>query len=340
MPASTGASVSAILRYQSGTKNCYLISLSGAVGANLTLAVYTIVGGAVGSTLISTRATNISAPLASGLRVRIVAEAIGTSPTTLKIRVYNEATGAILENSSLTDSTASLQATGSSGICCWALSVAQSFEEFISSSAVATAPFNVVFEGDSITRSDQASSGIGTCFGTTYPAVTMNGLGLEWTGVNLGVSGQTASNMDSQATTRANTNKVATATNIMVLMCGTNDMGTGGVTPATVWASIHSIASKWRARGYKVVICTLLPAANAAYASTFNANRTALNTLIRNGWTVIADGLCDIGNHWLMAQNGSESRRQVFATDRTHPNDEGNQVLGLMVADAIKRILF
>lgn len=38
------------------------------------------------------------------------------------------------------------------------------------------------------------------------------------------------------------------------------------------------------------------------------ANRTTLNGLIRAGWTAVADGLCDVGNHGLMAQNGSEAR--------------------------------
>ena len=333
-------SIGCLLRYQTSTKNNYLVSVSGAVGGNLTVAIYTVVGGSVGSTLVAARAVNISAPSATNLRVRIVVEAVGTNPTTINLRVFNESTGAILENSTITDSTSSLQTSGAVGLCCWSLAAAQTFEEFTSSSMPSTQAYNLVFEGDSITRSDQASSGAGTCFGTTYPAKALAALGyLDWKGTNLGTSGQLASTMASNAATRAAANFVNGATNVVIVMGGTNDLGIGSQTPAQTWTSIQSIATTWKAAGYKVCLCTILPAANAAYPSNFDSMRTTLNGLIRSGWKSIADGICDIGGHGTMGQTGSENRRYYFAVDRTHPNDAGCSIFGLEAANAVATML-
>jgi hypothetical protein len=51
----------------------------------------------------------------------------------------------------------------------------------------------------------------------------------------------------------------------------------------------------WRAAGFKVVACTVLPRNNGGLYAGFEADRQTVNAQIRANWASFADALADMG---------------------------------------------
>lgn len=116
---------------------------------------------------------------------------------------------------------------------------------------------------------------------------------------------------------------------VVVLWCGTNDVG-GGASAATAYSRLQARVSAYRTAGFtKILVLTALP------RSTTEAARTALNDLIRAGaasdtWTVV-----DVGAQAQIGQLGDNLNPAYYAVDGVHLNIGGWRIVGPMVATAV-----
>lgn len=156
-----------------------------------------------------------------------------------------------------------------------------------------------------------------------------------------GFSGRTAATVATYASNRATRCKQANATNIVIVFAGSNDMGLTATPPATVLTSLQSITTTYRAAGYKVVMCTILPR-NGAFGggqtgTQFEIDRQSLNTSIRNAGSALWDALCDMGGNPLIGDVANLTT--YFPADQVHLNDAGYAILAALAQKAVMDVL-
>lgn len=123
---------------------------------------------------------------------------------------------------------------------------------------------------------------------------------------------------------------------VVFLHMGTNDLTIGGRTAAQIYADIQAYAGFVRADGAKIVVSTILP--NAGWNGTQQTTRNDLNTLIRNGWSSFADGLCDFAADPVMGPQAAASNATLYG-DGLHPAPQGHANLAVLADAAIRPLL-
>lgn len=227
-------------------------------------------------------------------------------------------------------------------------------------SSVQTYPVTAVAcDGDSLTRGENATSGIGTAspLAPTYPGVLQKLLGARFHVFNLGRSGLTLSAMNGDAASRVDA-LLASAERppIVVLEGGTNDFGIDGSIKPPVPASqaaqtvYERLQTYWKARhaaraDVKMVDVTNMPAGHPVYTRNlgspagFNQRRDALNALRLHGTTgARPDFVVDLTNDPHVGKDGSERNNAYFqADDQTHLTDAGYAAKAALIASVVRQ---
>ena len=189
---------------------------------------------------------------------------------------------------------------------------------------------NVVVEGDSIT------AGIGaTRFDRSWtPMLLASYSAGEVAGLsNVATSGDDLPQMLAEAPLEVDPRFLKGRTNIAVLFGGTNDINNVvAPDPQAVFGNYKAWCDARRARGFKVVAVTILPRVMRANPNG-EADRQAVNRLIRARWPAFADALVDIGSDPLMGQAGQYA--SAYYRDGVHPADSGHARIAAAMKPAV-----
>ena len=157
---------------------------------------------------------------------------------------------------------------------------------------------NLIFMGDSLT--------LGSYLNSNAPAASYPGQVAAMLGgipyMNLGINGELTSGMISTELPQAISALRKGVPNILCLLGGVNDLGTG-VSVGTVESNLTSIVTSWHSAGVTygvetyVIILTMHPSAYVSYPSypAYMANMQTVNTYIKAGSTG-ADAVADFGD--------------------------------------------
>jgi len=210
-----------------------------------------------------------------------------------------------------------------------AFSLCLGFSSAKATSAISAAPYNIVFEGDSLTAGDTYSNDVvsmfNLCAGTGNIAhnVATGAQTLYPTMIN-----------DSSSQVDANLFS-ARYRNIAVLWAGTNDLYYDEKLTA---ASLHEYIRDWcegrKAAGFQVVVCTITPRPDPQSRRNFEERRQTLNALIREHYSEYADGIADIAADPRLGDAGDELNTRYY-TDKIHMTPEGYRIVACIIKDAI-----
>ncbi len=189
----------------------------------------------------------------------------------------------------------------------------------------------VAVDGDSITF------GLGNTLNPSWSRQMVPLLNRPVTLYNLGVSGETAFAQQSTISARLTQVYRSTARNFVVcLLIGTNDIGGSSKTGAQTWAYVQAMAATIKGLGsnVKLLVSTITPRTTGVGGTTTEINN--FNTLIRAGWSSIADGLIDYAADPTM---GSGAANAALYGDGLHPTDLGNSYMAPIAAKAVNAVL-
>lgn len=182
-------------------------------------------------------------------------------------------------------------------------------------------PKMFIVDGDSLSTTYGGGS-------LSFPTQLGTLLGSSWEHINFAVAGQTVVSMLADVVGQVDWEYDAVRTkDIVICWGGINDV-VGADTAATVYANISSYCSGRRSAGFKVIVCTIIPAASATGAN--ETKRQAVNTSIRSGWTGFADALCDLTTDPNIGDTGSTSNTTYYQADGIHLTDVGRGIVASM----------
>lgn len=210
----------------------------------------------------------------------------------------------------------------------------------LATAPVENATVNIVIMGDSITQGNAYTH-------VSYPhylsELFLNANSFEFdTSVvfdsdnlrsvrNLGISGNTLSNMEGRFPNDVPQRLKAGATNIFILLGGSNDL-TGGSSAATLEGQISGMCDDAYSAGYDYVfVSTVTPRSDVVGAN--ETKRLALNTLLTTNFASYADGVIDYaGNSEFDDVNGPN---YISEAVKVHWSAAGNAIAAQMVYDAL-----
>lgn len=190
-------------------------------------------------------------------------------------------------------------------------------------------PYNIVFEGDSLTadgtysnkvmrmidlyvRTGNIAHNVATAAQTLYPTIIYD------------------------APNQVDSNHISTGhKNIAVLWAGTNDLYYNKKLTAS---GLHELIQDWcsgrKAAGFKVIVCTITPRSDLFIPGNFEERRQILNALIREHYSEYADGIADIAADPRLGDAGDELE-SMYYTDKVHMTPTGYAIVAGIVRDAI-----
>ena len=197
----------------------------------------------------------------------------------------------------------------------------------------------VVCHGDSLTAGYNASSGLLTATGTTYPGVLARALGPAWRVTNIGTGGWPLGALIGEAPTKVDPLFDPTLKqNVLLVFGGTNDLGGGHRSAQAAFGDLISYCRARRAaHPWRILVVTPPVAAYpGVYPADFDAQMVQYDALIRRNWRYFADGLIDVGADPRLGKPGAERDAAYFsAKDFTHLTDAGYALVGSAAANAV-----
>lgn len=154
--------------------------------------------------------------------------------------------------------------------------------------------------------------------------------------IDRGISGQTTPQM----LIRFRPDVINLQPDVVVILAGVNDIAgnTGPTTPEKIFGNITSMVELAKANKIKVILCSVLPAANFNWRPNDKAAATIiqLNQLIKS----YADKhhIPYVNYHAVMA-DASNGLPKEFSNDGVHPNLKGYQIMEPLLEKAIQQIL-
>jgi len=183
----------------------------------------------------------------------------------------------------------------------------------------------VIFDGNSMTA--EASS--------SYPSTAFDLLSGTWFYRNFGVSGQTTIEMIADGVDQIDSlYSAAFSNNVVVYWEVTNDLKLGA-TRADAQARMVTYCQARQAAGFKVVVGTILPREQVGTPETFEADRIAINTYIRENYTDFADVVADVAGDSRIGDAGDCNDTTYYNADKVHMVDAGYAIVAGIVATAI-----
>jgi lysophospholipase L1-like esterase len=160
-------------------------------------------------------------------------------------------------------------------------------------------------------------------------------LGPGWAATQNGVVARTTTNLLTQQTLEVERFRQENrAREICWLWAGTNDLY-AAATPASALANIATYCRVRKDFGWKVVVTTCLPRNDAGVSGTFEADRQALNTLLRATWRGYADALCDVGADAAIGVAAAYNNATYYDPDKCHMTDAGYAVVAGLAQAAV-----
>jgi lysophospholipase L1-like esterase len=154
--------------------------------------------------------------------------------------------------------------------------------------------------------------------------------------INRGISGQTTP----QILVRFRADVIALKPNLVVILAGVNDIAgnTGPSTLEMITDNIFSMIDLAKAHNIKVILCSVLPAADFPWKPNQEPANTiiALNNLLTN--YAFANEISFVDYHTAMADD-QKGLPLAYSKDGVHPNKAGYEVMAPIVEQAIQNIL-
>ena len=154
--------------------------------------------------------------------------------------------------------------------------------------------------------------------------------------INRGISGQTSTEM----LVRFRTDVINLKPKVVVILAGTNDIAGNTLFRGLeiVAGNISSMAELASQNNIKVILCSLLPAANFPWRKGKNPDIKIplLNRLIKD--YAQKKGFYYLDYYNLM-NDGNNGLKKDYGNDGVHPNMNGYKLMQKMVLDAISNIL-
>ena len=122
--------------------------------------------------------------------------------------------------------------------------------------------------------------------------------------------------------------------NILSVLIGVNDWS--GIQPTQYVANIKGYCLARRSVGYKILVCTELPAAGDNHPGWLT-NRATINTLLR-GDNSFYDTLCDLGADPTMGVDSACSNATYYG-DGVHPTTLGATILSTNLVNSLKTLI-
>ena len=200
----------------------------------------------------------------------------------------------------------------------------------------------VVCHGDSLTAGYNASSGLLTATGTTYPGVLARALGPAWRVTNIGTGGWPLDAMTGEAPQKIDPLFSPHLTqNVLIIFGGTNDLGGGHKTAAVAYSRLIAYCrARKAAHPWRILVVTPPVAAYpGVYPADFDAQMVQYGALIRRNWRTFADGIVDVQADFRLGTPGAERNPVYFNShDFTHLTDAGYAIVGRDAAAAVRRL--
>jgi len=183
---------------------------------------------------------------------------------------------------------------------------------------------SAVCDGDSITYGLGITQQNVWCGGLntgTNPNMTLNGNG-SWLITDSGTSGAFITRQGTNIATLNNDAPYASDIFLQptvgnaaaIIWAGTNDLF-AGVTVSQVYNALAQYCKGRRIARSKCFVATMIS------RTTQDANKNALNALLRTGWSDFADGLIDVAADPSLGADGANASATYFQVDHIHPTD-------------------
>ncbi|MCX2719490.1 SGNH/GDSL hydrolase family protein [Lentiprolixibacter aurantiacus] len=154
--------------------------------------------------------------------------------------------------------------------------------------------------------------------------------------VNRGIGGQTTSQM----LIRFRQDVISLQPAVVVILAGTNDIAqnNGPISLEDIMANIISMSEMAETNGIKVVLASVLPAADYSWRPGLEPNRKIpkLNSMIkayseRKGFVYL--------DYFAAMNDGNNGLRKELGEDGVHPNKAGYKIMAPLTEQAIKEAL-
>lgn len=196
----------------------------------------------------------------------------------------------------------------------------------------------LILDGDSITY------GYLVAYNQDYPHQIRPLLSHDFQVYNTGFPGNTTTQRVAalpgilKYTNASQNPNVSQTQNVLVEWSGTNDIGLGGTTLATMQSNMTQMVELGKAAGCKVVVCTTLPQSSFTAGSAQETLRESWNTWLRSGASG-ADAVADVAADPTMGNYANTTGGVFYNPDGTHPTALGVSYIVPIIAKAINSVV-
>lgn len=205
----------------------------------------------------------------------------------------------------------------------------------------------IVWDGDSLT-----SGLLGTDGTKSYTEIVLLALSKRAQAFNLGVSGQTLTQILADAATQVDPLFTSGDANLYSLWAGTNDMGGTPGNPVTPYNKLKAICAGRKAAkpGLPIVIVDCLPRGTT---SQFETDRTAFNGSLLGDFSVATDNpliwlpgpggtygdvFLHVGGAASIGLPGSQNNTDLFSPDKIHLTEAGYAIVAALLIEALAAV--
>ncbi len=263
---------------------------------------------------------------------------LGVSSRVQLIAVAKDALGGTIEVSPVwsvfpQDITVDQTGTVQSGTSTGSYTVNASAQGKAGTATVTVVPDLVVYEGDSNT----AGAGVGENSYARQATLTLDPR-VEY--YNVAVDGSRVSSANVRAQRVDSLFDGDRRRNVLSVMLGTNDLiQAHGIvsTPASIYLDLKAYWAARRARGFKIVVKTVLPAVILPASIFKESDRNELNTLIRSDPSLY-DAIADFAADPVMGNPAAPTDNSLYQ-DGLHPTIYGHSLLAKLEKAALLSVL-
>jgi lysophospholipase L1-like esterase len=122
---------------------------------------------------------------------------------------------------------------------------------------------------------------------------------------------------------------------VISILIGVNDFGVDGISTSTYLSQLAAWGDARRTAGWKVIMCTELPAYTGSQATSYSAWRSTVNATIKTWIGVHCNAVCDLAADPNIGQDGDQANTTYFVPDNLHPNTAGSTIMSTIMMAAL-----